>query len=118
MKIHHSRAQINEMRQVESCLLNALLIGSSTGKLPAFEDKEHCFFYQGQTASVEMDKSSGRLKVYQRGQAIPFYDSSDIQACVDLEHSWILSYEVSNEIQRAICRCRHAEREAVQFATH
>lgn len=106
------------MRQVESCLLNALLIGSTAGKLPAFEDKEHCFSYQGQTASVEMDKSSGRLKVYQPGQVNPFYDSSDIEACVDLEHSWTLSYEVSNEIQRAICRCRREQREAAQCRAH
>lgn len=118
MKTHHSKTQIIEMRQVESCLLHVLMIGSTNGNLPAFEDKETCFFYQGKTASVEMDKTSGRLKVYQKGQAIPFYDSSDLDACVDLEHSWTLSFEVSNEIQRAICRARHAQREAMQCTHH
>lgn len=118
MKTHHSRTQVNEMRQAESCLLQALLIGSTNGNLPAFENKETCFFYQGQTASVEMDKSSGRLKVYPRGQATPFYDSGDLDACVDLEYSWELSFEVSKEIQRAVCKARQAHREAIQRTHH
>jgi hypothetical protein len=99
------------MRQVESCLLETLLIGSTSGCLPAFEDKETCFFYRGKTASVEMEKCNGRLKVFQPGQESPFYDSSDLGSCVDLEHSWNLSYEVSNEIQREISRMRRQQRE-------
>jgi hypothetical protein len=118
MKTHHSRTQVNEMRQAESCLLQALLIGSTNGNLPAFENKETCFFYQGQVASVEMDKSSGRLKVYPRGQETPFYDSSDLDGCVDLEYSWELSFEVSKEIQRAVCKAQREVREAMRSTHH
>lgn len=118
MKIQHSRTQINEMRQVEAALLETLLIGSCSGCLPAFEDKETCFFYRGRAASVEMDKCNGRLKVFQPGQASPFYDSYDLDGCVDLEHSWNLSYEVSSEIQRAIGRMRRDQRSMPRGTEH
>jgi len=110
MRIQHSRTQISEMRQVEASLLQTLLIGSCSGCLPAFEDKETCFFYRGRAASVEMEKCNGRLKLFQPGQANPFYDSEDLDACVDLEHSWSLSYEVSTEIQRELGRLQRNRR--------
>lgn len=118
MRTQHSRTQINEMRQVENCLLQTILIGSTTGLLPSFEDKETCFFYRGRAASVEMEKCNGRLKVFQPGQANAFYDSNDLDGCVDLDHSWSLSYEVSNEIQRAISKTRREQREAIRSTDH
>lgn len=110
MKTQHSRTQIIEMRQVEAVLLEALLIGSCSDCLPAFEDTETCFVYRGRAASVEMEKCNGRLKVFQPGQVSPFYDSGDLSGCVDLEHSWNLSYAVSTEIQQAICKARKEQR--------
>lgn len=118
MRAQHSRTQINEMRQVEATLLETLLIGSCSGCLPAFEDQETCFLYRGRTASVEMEKCNGRLKVFQPGQVSPFYDSYDLDSCVDLEHSWNLSYEVSTEIQRAIGKMRREQRSMATKAEH
>lgn len=118
MRIQHSRTQINEMRQVEASLLQTLLIGSCSGCLPAFEDKETCFFYRGRAASVEMEKCNGRIKVYQPGQANPFYDSDDLDGCVDLEHSWSLSYEVSAEIRKEIGIKRREQRSMPRNIEH
>lgn len=118
MLIHHSRTQIVEMRQVEASLLETLLIGSTSGCLPAFEDKETCFFYRGRTASVEMEKCNGRLKVFQPGQSNPFYDSEDLQGCADLEHSWNLSYAVGAEIQKAILKMHRNERSKLTRTEH
>lgn len=118
MRTQHSRTQINEMRQVEASLLQTLLIGSCSGCLPAFEDKETCFFYRGRAASVEMEKCNGRIKVFQPGQASPFYDSEDLDGCVDLEHSWNLSYEVSTEMQRAIGKLRSDQRSMANKTEH
>ncbi|MBI6883033.1 hypothetical protein [Pseudomonas putida] len=102
------------MRQAEGALLQTILIGSATGGIPSFEDKDACFFFQGRNASVEMNKADGRLRVFQKGQVNPFYDSEDLESCVDLDHSWCLSHEVSNEIQRAICQSmRNARKPSV-----
>lgn len=106
MKNQHSTTQISEMRQVECSLMHAIMLGATTGGIPAFEDKGKSFFYQGKTGSVEMSKGDGSLKVFQKGQLDPFYESASLSECVDLEHSWLLSYELGNDIRRAINKTR------------
>jgi hypothetical protein len=94
------------MRQVEASLMQTIMLGAISAGLVDFEDKPRCFFYRGKSGAVEFDKRDGSLKVFQKGQQAPFYDSLHLDECVDLEHSWMLSYELGQDLRKAIAQSR------------
>ncbi len=102
MSSHHSPQQIKEMRQLEGCLMETVLIGATTGGVQGFSDDETRFRFEGSKGFVDFDKSDGSLRVHQEGREAPFYDSLSIDSCHDLELSWDLAYGLNQELTKAI----------------
>jgi hypothetical protein len=81
------------------------------GAVPGYEDRADAFAYKGSTATVEMDKNNGSIRLFCRGQAISVYDSQHPEACNNPAFVDDLVTEVGGEMRKALVTQIEADRQ-------
>lgn len=81
------------------------------GAVPGYEDRTDAFAYKGSTATVEMDKNNGSIRLFCRGQEISVYDSQHPEACSNPDFVDDLLAEVRGEMRKALVIQVEADRQ-------
>ncbi|WP_338924292.1 hypothetical protein V0M98_32285 (plasmid) [Pseudomonas silesiensis] len=94
-------------RMAQPCVNNAILMDllctlGMGPAVPGYEDRQDAFSYQGSTATVEMDKSNGAIRLFCRGQEISVYDSKHPEACSNPAFVGDLVTEVRADMHKAL----------------
>jgi hypothetical protein len=84
------------------------------GAVPGYEDRTDAFAYKGSTATVEMDKNNGSIRLFCRGQEISVYDSQHPEACSNPAFVDDLVTEVRGEMRKALVGQIEADRQFVR----
>jgi hypothetical protein len=79
--------------------------------VPGYEDRTDAFTYKGSTATVEMDKNNGAIRLFCRGQEISVYDSQHPEACKNPDFVDDLVMEVKGEMRKALVVQIESERQ-------
>lgn len=99
-----------EMRQVESVLMEAVLMIASVGDYKDFTSTDEGIRFEGASASAEVDKTNGALRIYLKGKSAPIYDSRNFDDCINLDQAWDVAFQLTTEIQSAVCKSSPGKR--------